>query len=203
MTDYVRLSSALPLDLSARRALILAFGDSLYAGYRLAASQSFPAALQRSLGERGIAAEVVNAGVSGNTTADGLRRFRPTLDRLERNPDLVLIGLGANDAFRGVVPEQTRRNLEEMIVELRARDIAVMLTGITAPTPWRHPYFDRYEAIYPDLAARYGLALEESFLEGIMARSDLLLPDRVHPNAAGVAKMAERVTSKVAEILKV
>jgi len=173
----------------------------LYAGYRLASSQSFPAALQRSLGKRGIAAEVVNAGVSGNTTADGLRRLRPTLDRLQRKPDLVLLGLGANDAFRGVAPEQTRRNLETMILELKRRGTAVLLTGITAPSVWRHPYFDTYEAIYPELAAHYGLSLEESLLEGVMTRRDLLLPDRVHPNAAGVAKMADRVAPKVAELL--
>lgn len=185
-----------------QRPLVLALGDSLYAGYGLTSSQSFPAALQRALTSRGIDADVVNAGVSGNTTGDGLRRFRPALDRLTRKPDLVVIGLGANDAFRGVSPEQTRRNLETMIVDLKRERIPVMLTGITAPRGWQHPYFARYEAIYPELAARHGIALESSFLEGVMTRRDLLLADGVHPNAAGVAMMAERVAPQIADLLQ-
>jgi acyl-CoA thioesterase-1 len=189
-------------NITGQRRLVLALGDSLYAGYRLAGSDSFPAALERALDALGVGAEVVNAGVSGNTTSDGLRRLRPALDRLHRKPDLVLIGLGANDAFQGVGPEQARRNLETMILELQRRDICVMLTGITAPSGWQHPFFTRYEAIYPELAARHGLAVETSFLKGVMTRRDMLLPDGLHPNAAGVAKMAEWVAPQIAALLQ-
>lgn len=182
-------------------ALVLALGDSLYAGYGLTSSQSFPAVLQRKLVAQGIAAEVVNAGISGDTTAGGRARLAAALDRLDRKPDLVLIGLGANDVLRGFSPHQTRANLEAMIVELKGRDIPVMLTGITSPAGLRHPYLISFETIYPELARKHQVPLESSFLEGVLTDPRLLLQDRVHPNAAGVVRMAERVAPQVAELL--
>jgi acyl-CoA thioesterase-1 len=181
--------------------LVLAFGDSLYAGFGLAPTQAFPAALERELEERGVDADVVNAGISGDTTAGGLRRLAVTLDRLPRNPDLVVLGLGANDALLGFDPGQTRRNLEAMVTELKRRGIPVLLTGITAPPDLKHPYFSRYEAIYPEIARRHGVALEPSLLEGVLTGRDMVLPDGVHPNAAGAALMAERVAPRAAESL--
>jgi acyl-CoA thioesterase-1 len=181
--------------------LILAFGDSLYAGFGLSPSEAFPAVLERELEERGVDADVVNAGVSGDTTAGGLRRLPATLDRLTRKPDLAILGLGANDALQGLDPAQTRRNLDAMVAELKRRGIPVLLTGITAPADLRHPYFSRYEAIYPEIARRHGADLEPSLLEGVLTRREMLLPDGVHPNAAGAARMAERVAAKAAESL--
>jgi acyl-CoA thioesterase I len=181
---------------------VLAFGDSLYAGYGLARSDSFPAALERALRQNDVRAEVINAGVSGETTAGGRARLTSVLDRLERKPDLVLVGLGANDVFRGFSPEQTMRNLEAMILELKSRRIPVMLTGIAAPAGLRHPYLARFEGVYSELARKHGTQLEPSFLEGVIGNRSLLLPDGVHPNAAGVSRMAGRVAPQVASILR-
>jgi acyl-CoA thioesterase-1 len=185
-----------------RRSLVLALGDSLYAGFGLEPSQSFPAALERALAARGVAAEVVNAGVSGDTSAGGLRRLPDILERLPAKPELALVGLGANDALRGFDPAETRRNLEAILTELQRRDIPVLLTGITPPAGLRHPYFDRFVAIYPELARKYGAELEPSFLEGVLTRRELLLGDGVHPNGAGVRVMAERVAPLAARSLE-
>lgn len=198
-------SSSITQSQTAQRqdspALVLAFGDSLYAGYGLASSQSFPAALERKLAAQGITSEVVNAGISGDTTAGGRARLAGALDRLRRKPDLVLLGLGANDVLRGFSPSQTRANLETMIQELKARRIPVMLTSITMPAQLRHPYLISFETIYPELARKYDLPLESSFLDGVLANPRLLLGDRIHPNAAGVERMADRVAPRVADIL--
>lgn len=190
-----------PAPVQRQPRLVLAFGDSLYAGYRLAPAQAFPAALERELEERGIDADVVNAGISGDTTAGGLQRLPATLDRLPRKPDLAVLGLGANDALRGLDPGRTRVNLDTMIAILKRRGIPVLLTGITAPANMRHPYFSRYEAIYPEVARRHGADLEPSLLEGVLTRPEMLLPDGLHPNAAGATKMAERVAPRAAESL--
>ncbi len=186
---------------AARPRLVLAFGDSLYAGYGMRPEQSFPAALGRELAEHGIEAEIVNAGISGDTTAGGRLRLAATLDRLPTAPDLVILGLGANDALRGVPAAETRRNLEAMLAELKRRGIPVLLTGLTAPVGFRHPYFQQYERIYPDLARRYGARLEPSLLEGVLTRREYLLPDGVHPNPRGTERMAERVAPLAAEAL--
>jgi acyl-CoA thioesterase-1 len=181
--------------------LVLAFGDSLYAGFGLAPSQAFPAALERALADRGVPARVVNAGVSGDTSAGGLRRLPATLDRLGAKPDLAIVGLGANDALRGFDPAETRRNLDGILAELDRRGIPVLLTGITAPPGFRHPYFTRYEGIYAELARRHGAELEPSFLEGVLTRPELLL-DGLHPNAAGTQVIAERVAPLAARSLR-
>ena len=118
---------------TAPEKLVLAFGDSLYAGYGLKQDQSFPAVLERELEAKGIAAKVVNAGVSGDTTAGGRARLAFTLDGLERKPDLAVVGLGANDALRGLDPAETRRNLDAIIGELDKRGIPVLITGMMAP----------------------------------------------------------------------
>lgn len=184
------------------RHLVLAFGDSLYAGYGMSPGQSFPAALERALAGRGVRSEIVNAGISGDTTAGGRARLGATLDRLPHKPDLVILGLGANDALRGIPPAVTRRNLEAMLAELQARDIPVLLTGITAPAGFSSPYFARYEAIYPELARRFGTKLEPSLLEGVLARREYLLPDGVHPNPRGTELMAQRVAPLAAKTLE-
>ena len=182
--------------------LVLALGDSLYAGYGLEQRQSFPAMLEQELEERGIAAKVVNAGVSGDTSAGGLRRLAFTLDGLERKPDLVLVGLGANDVLRGLDPAETRRNLTAILDELKRRGIPVMLTGMMAPRNMGGPYVRQFETIYPELAQRYDAEIDPFFLEGVIARSDLLLPDGLHPNAEGIGRIADRLAPKVAESLQ-
>jgi acyl-CoA thioesterase-1 len=173
--------------------LVLALGDSLYAGYGVGQADSFPAVLERELEERGIPARVVNAGVSGDTTAGGLARLAFTLDGLERKPDLVLVGLGANDALRGLDPAATRRNLDAMLAELKRRGIPVLLTGMMAPRNMDNAYLRSFDSVYPDLARKYNAALDPFFMEGVITDRKLLLGDGLHPNPAGIRKMAERV----------
>jgi len=182
--------------------LVLALGDSLYAGYGVGQDESFPAALERELERRGIAAKVVNAGVSGDTSAGGKARLAFTLDGLPRKPDLVLVGLGANDALRGLDPAQTRANLDSILAELERRGIAVVLTGMMAPRNMDQAYFRSFDGIYPDLAKKYGAALDPFFMDGVITNRSLLLGDGLHPNAAGIRKMAERVAPLAAERLK-
>lgn len=182
--------------------LVLALGDSLYAGYGVAQAESFPSILQRELGERGISAKVVNAGVSGDTTAGGRARLAFTLDGLPRTPDLVLVGLGANDALRGLDPAQTRANLDAILTELKRRDIPVLLTGMMAPRNMDQAYLRSFDGIYPDLAKKYGAALDPFFIEGVITDRALLLNDGLHPNAAGIRKMAERIAPLAQERLK-
>ena len=178
--------------------LILAFGDSLYAGYGLDPGQSFPAMLERELEERGVAARVVNAGVSGDTSAAGLNRLAFTLDGLGRAPDLAIVGLGANDMLRGLNPAETRRNLDAIMAELKRRGVPIMITGMLAPRNLDRTYIDQFEAIYPALAEKYDAQLDPFFLDGVITRPELLLPDGIHPNAAGIARIADRLAPTVA-----
>ena len=178
--------------------LVLAFGDSLYAGYGLAQGEGFPAALQRELQARGLSAELVNAGVSGDTTAAGLARLEFTLDGLKRRPDLAIVGLGGNDVLRGIDPAETRANLEAIVRELDRRGIPVVLTGMLAPRNLGPDYVERFDRIYPDLAGRYGAALDPFFLEGVISKPELMLGDGIHPNAKGVEVMAKRLAPIVA-----
>jgi acyl-CoA thioesterase I len=187
---------------AADQKLVLAFGDSLYAGYGLDQDQSFPVVLERQLEGQGIPARVVNAGVSGDTTAAALARLAFTLEGLPRKPDLAIVGLGGNDALRGVDPEETRKNLEAIVSELNRRGIPILITGMMAPRNLGRNYHTRFDAIYPDLAKRYDAQLDPFFLEGVINRQDLLLSDGVHPNAAGVEVMAKRVGSLVAAELR-
>lgn len=177
--------------------LVLAFGDSLYAGYQLAPNEGFAPALGRALQARGIAARVVNAGVSGDTSAAGLQRLQFTLDGLDRRPDLVILGLGGNDALRGLSPAETRRNLGSILAELRRRQIPVLLTGMMAPRNMGADYAAAFDPIYPDLAREYGAELYPFFLDGVITRQELLLSDGMHPNARGVGVIVERVAPRV------
>lgn len=181
--------------------LVLAFGDSLYAGYGLKRGESLPDALQAGLRAQGIDAKVINAGVSGDTTAAGRRRLSYTLDKLEHAPDLVLLGLGGNDVLRQVDPAETRANLAAMLVELRRRGIPVVLTGMMAPPNLGPDYAAQFNTIWPDLAREHRAALDPFILAGVIGNRTLMLPDGVHPNARGVARMGKRLTSVVSHRL--
>jgi acyl-CoA thioesterase-1 len=182
--------------------LVLAFGDSLYAGYGLKQDESFPHDLQQALGAQGIAARVHNAGVSGDTTAAGLQRLAFTLDGLPRKPDLAIVGLGANDMLRGLDPQVARDNLSAILAELRRRGIPIMLTGMIAAPNMGRDYGARFNAIYPDLATRYDAELYPFFLADVIGSPALMLPDHVHPNAAGVDAIVARVAPMVAKKLR-
>lgn len=177
--------------------LILAFGDSLYAGYGLNRGESLPAVIERRLRGRGIDATVVNAGVSGDTSAGGRRRLAYTLDRLERAPDLVLLGLGGNDVLRQIPPAETRANMAAMLAELERRRIPVVLTGMMAPPNLGPVYSGAFNAIWPDLAREHDATLDPFILAGVIGDRRLMLGDGVHPNARGVDRIAGRLAPLV------
>jgi acyl-CoA thioesterase-1 len=181
-----------------RTPIILDFGDSLTAGYGLPTGQSFPERLEAWLHQRGIAARVVNAGVSGDTTAGGLAR----LDwALADKPDLVILALGANDALRGIDPSAVRDNLDKMIGKIEASGAKVLLLGMLAPPNWGEEYKHAFDQVFPALARSYNLPLYPFFLEGVAMKPELNQPDGLHPNERGVAVLVDRIAPVVARVL--
>lgn len=180
---------------------MLAFGDSLYAGYRLDRGQSLPDGVQARLRAGGVNAEVVNAGVSGDTTAAGRQRLSFVLDNLPRKPDLVMLGLGGNDALRQIPPAETRANMAAMLDELRRRAIPVVLTGMRAPPNLGRDYARAFDPIWPTLAKEYDVPLDPFILDHVIEDPRLMQADHVHPTARGVAVIADRVTPMVATAL--
>ena len=178
--------------------LVVVFGDSLFAGYGLEPSQGFAPALERRLAAQGVAARVVNAGVSGDTTAAGLARLGFTLDGLPRKPDLVIVGLGANDMLRGLSPAQTRANLQAILDELKRREIPAALTTMMAAPNLGEDYARAFNPIYADLARSTGARLYPFFLDGVAGQPERLLPDGMHPNASGIEHIAGRLGPLVA-----
>lgn len=193
-------NTAAPAEATDGR-LVVAFGDSLYAGYGVLPQQSFPARLEKALAARGVAASVRNAGVSGDTSSAGLRRLAFTLDGLGRKPDLVLVNLGGNDMLRGIDPKETRANLTAICEELKRRGIPILLTGMVAAPNMGRDYADRFNPIYPELAKRYGATLYPFFLDGVVTDQKLMLPDRIHPNPQGIDAIVAKVTPLVAGAL--
>ena len=190
------------IEVAGPERLILAFGDSLYAGYRLAPGESLPDDLEHRLRAAGINAKIVNAGVSGDTTAAARTRLPFTLDKLPRKPDLVLLGLGGNDALRELPITETRANLTAMLEELKRRKIPVILTGMLAPPNLGPDYVNQFNAIWPDLAKRYGVPLDPFILDGVLGNRALMLNDAIHPNARGVDKIGARVAPLLVLALK-
>lgn len=177
---------------------IVALGDSLTAGLGLAEKDGFAARLQATLAAEGIAAEVVNAGVSGDTAADGLARLDWSVPS---STDAVILELGANDMLRGVKPPVTRQALEAILRRLTDRHIAVLLCGMRAAPNLGPDYAAAFERIYPELAAQYGVLLYPFFLDGVAADLKLTQHDGLHPTAAGVDVIVARVLPKVEELV--
>ena len=162
---------------------LVVLGDSLSAGYGLGAQDAFPQKLQKALQSKGIAIDVINAGVSGDTVSGG----RDRLDwSVPEGTDAVIVELGANDALRGIDPAVTRAALADIIQRLRARKIAVMLCGMLAPPNYGADYDARFNSIYPDVAKQFDVPLYPFFLEGVAADAKLNQGDGIHPTAAGV-----------------
>lgn len=178
---------------------IVAFGDSLTAGYRLRPAESFPRQLERALKARGQAVEVINAGVSGDTTAAALDRLPwAVVD----GTDAVILEFGANDALRGLSVTAARDNLDKMLAALGARKIPVLLAGMVAPRGLGPDYVTVFDAMYAELAKKHGVALYPFFLDGIALKPELNLDDGVHPNAKGVAIIVERMLPAVETLIK-
>jgi acyl-CoA thioesterase I len=187
-----------PADAAERPVHIVALGDSLTAGYGLPGNDAFPAVLQRALAAKGVAVEIANAGVSGDTASGGLARLDWSVPD---GTDAVIVELGANDALRGLDPAVTRKALDAILSRLKARNIPVLLCGMLAPPNLGADYGRAFNAIYPELAARYSVVLYPFFLEGVVADRTLNQPDGLHPTAKGVGIIVKAIMPKVDELI--
>lgn len=179
---------------------VVALGDSLTHGYGLPPSESFPVQLDAWLAERGHDdVEVVNAGVSGDTTAGG----RARLDwALAEGADALIVELGGNDLLRGIDPDVSRANLDAILAEAAARGLPTLLTGLMAPPNYGPDWRARFDAMYPELAEKHGALLYRDFLAGVVEDRSLWQPDGIHPNAEGVAVIVERIGPVVERLIE-
>jgi len=177
---------------------MVVLGDSLSAGLGLSASSAFPARLQKSLETKGIAVDMINAGVSGDTTSGG----RDRLDwSVPEGTEAVILELGANDALRGIDPRVTRAALTDILTRLKARKIAVLLCGMVAPPNYGSDYSARFNAIYPELAKSFGVPLYPFFLEGVATDARLNQADGLHPTEEGVDVIVKNILPTVEAFL--
>ncbi len=177
---------------------IVALGDSLTSGHGVPASDAFPVKLQQALAGKGIKADIVNAGVGGDTASGGLARLDWSVPS---DADAVILELGANDTLRGVDPAITRKALEEMLERLKQRGLPVLLCGMYAPPNMGEEFVQAYRDMYPALAQRYGAILYPFFLDQVAGRAELNQPDGIHPNPKGVDHIVEGILPKVEELI--
>lgn len=189
---------ATPGQAADRPVRIVVLGDSLSAGFGLAAQEALPAKLERALKAKGIAVDIANAGVSGDTAAGGLARLDWSVPD---GTDAVILELGANDALRGSDPKATRAALEQIIRRLKERRIAVLLAGMLAPRNLGPDYARAFDPIYPDLAAAHDLVFYPFIADGILGDRALNQVDGIHPTAAGVDVMVSRMLPKAEELV--
>ena len=180
------------------RPRIVAFGDSLTAGLGVAQEEAYPARLQRRLDERGLRYRVINAGVSGDTTAGGLRRVDWVL---KSRPEFVILELGGNDGLRGLNLQQTKANLAEIVQRCQAASVKVILAGMKLPPNYGADYIKGFEAIYPALAKQYRLTLIPFFLDGVAGSTSLNQADGIHPTSEGYRIIADKVLETLAPLL--
>lgn len=178
---------------------LLGFGDSLMAGYGLPGQDAFPTVLEASLRANGHDVRIVNAGVSGDTTAGGVSRLGWSLSSA---PDGVILELGANDGLRGVPTEETRRNLDTILAKLADQDIPVLFTGMLAPPNFGREYAEAFKALFADLAKRHDVVFYPFFLDGVAAEAELNQADGIHPNAAGVRVLVQRILPSVEALIE-
>ena len=194
----VGLATAFASPASARPLRLIAYGDSLMAGLGLPEADAFPAKLEAALRAQGRDVTVVNAGVSGDTTADGLARLDWTLGD---GADAAILELGANDMLRAIEPKIVEANLAKTLAALQAKHVRVLLVGMRASPTLGADYDARFEAIYPKLATRYGVPLYPFFLEGIVGERGLHLADQMHPSATGVDVIIEKILPAVDKLI--
>jgi acyl-CoA thioesterase-1 len=186
-------------DAMAAPVRILALGDSLTAGFGLAADAAFPARLEKALRAEGRDVKVINAGVSGDTTTGGLARLDWSL---AEKPDLAIVELGANDGLRGIDPKLTRANLDTLLKRLKAAGIGTLLTGMLTPPNYGPAFQAEFKAVFQDLAARHDVVFYPFFLDGIAGNmTGLNQPDGLHPTAKGVDVIVERILPSVRLLL--
>lgn len=182
----------------AAKARVVALGDSLTAGLGLSPEQAWPALVQQKITDAGLDVEVVNAGVSGDTTAGGLRRLDWALDG---DVTVLVIELGANDGLRGLPPSQMRDNLSQMIRTAKSRGIAVLLCGMEAPPNFGPQYTREFRQVYVDLAAEHDVALLPFFLDGVAGNAAYNQADGIHPNEEGTRRVADLVWQSLQPVL--
>lgn len=183
---------------NARTISLVGFGDSLMAGYQLPPGDGFPEKLQALLKAKGVDVTIANAGVSGDTTTAGLARIDWSVPD---GTDGVILELGANDALRGIPPEESEKNLDQMIARLKERGIAVLLVGMLAPPNMGADYAARFNPIYEKLAQKHSVALYPFFLDGVVLDAGLKLEDGMHPNSKGVDVMVEKMEPAITQFL--
>jgi acyl-CoA thioesterase-1 len=179
--------------------VVVCLGDSLTEGHGVDPEQSWPSLLEARLRERGHpGVRVVNAGISGSTSASAVSRLRWLL---ASDPDVVILALGGNDGLRGVALESTEANLEQAILLAKSRGVRVVLAGMKIPPNYGPDYARRFEGMYPALASRHGVALIPFLLEGVAAQPDKNLPDGIHPNASGYRIVVDNVLETLLPLL--
>lgn len=177
---------------------IVAFGDSLMAGFGVAPGDALPAQLEAALRSRGREVEVINAGVSGDTAANGLDRFEWAVPA---DADAVILALGANDALRGLDPVATRATLDAILTRLAARKLPVLIAGMRAPSNWGTAYQQAFDRMYVELAETHGTLLYPFLLEGVALERRLNQPDGLHPTAEGIAEIVRRILPQVEALI--
>lgn len=183
---------------AAQETLLVAYGDSLSAGFGLEAENAFPARLEAALRERGHNVRVTGASVSGDTTAAGLARLEWSLPD---DADGAILELGANDALRGIDPGEAKDNLDAIISKLKAEGVEVLLAGMMAPRNLGPEYTEKFDAMYPELAERHDVLLYPFFLDGVAGNSALNQGDGMHPNAKGAAVIVDNILPYVEKLL--
>ncbi|MQX36592.1 arylesterase [Roseospira navarrensis] len=178
---------------------LLVLGDSLTAGYNLPQDKAFPVQLEEALGDAGHEVTVLNAGVSGDTTAGGRARLDWVL---AEEPDAAIVALGGNDGLRGLDPAQTREHLTAIVRRLKSEEVQVMIAGMLAPPNLGRDYGEAFNTVFPEVAERTGVLFYPFFLEGVAADPALNQSDGIHPTAEGVSVMVENILPKVERLLE-
>ena len=178
---------------------VVLFGDSLMAGYGLNKEDHLSTVLQKNLNNNGLNVRIINASVSGDTTAGGLNRINWTLS--EKNIDILVLGLGANDMLRGIKPKETKENLEKIIKIIIDKNIKIILAGMIDPESHGKEYRDKFNKIYFDLSDKYSLTFLPFLLEGVALKPELNLEDGMHPNPKGVQIISKNIEKKITSLI--
>lgn len=178
--------------------LIVAFGDSIFSGYKIAPEQAFPARLEKTLLERGYPIKVIPLAIPGDTTAGGLARIN---DALKLRPTIVVLELGGNDLLRAIPPETVKANLDNMLFQFQKEGIWVVLAGMRAPLNYGRDYAEKFNRIYTDLAAKYDVPVHPSIMDGVIGKPEMMQSDGIHPNPLGVDVIVQGVAPLIQQIL--
>lgn len=181
---------------------ILALGDSLTAGYGVPEGDAFPTVLEHALKANGLDVSITNAGVSGDTSADGLARLDWSLDDTKNPPAAAIIELGANDGLRGLPVDQMAKNLDAILARFKQRGVPVLLTGMKAPRNYGETYAKNFDAVFPQLAKKYGVLFYPFFLDGVVLKTNLLQSDGLHPNPTGVGVIVKNMSPMVVRLVQ-